>query len=334
MAETGADPLPDKRPRRPGCLRRTATGLLTLCLWGLLAAFAFTMAARFFWIADLLDSFRFQMFALLLPAAIIAWVTQRFRVAFLLSIATILASLGTATTWLPTLQPPKGDQTIRIMSFNVLGSNRDWQSVIDELIGRTPDVIAVVEFSNYWPEVFKGYESRYPYQFTQPRWHGYGVAIFSKFPLTSTDVSQLLDKEADTPIVSADLEIGSTKIRLLATHLISPVSQRRATLRNEQMVDVAEVVNRRSVPTVLVGDFNCATWSPFMQDLLNATGLRDSRNGFGFQGSWENKYPWLMTPIDHALVSPTIHVHRRFVGGVTGSDHLPVIVEVSVMSQP
>ena len=37
---------------------------------------------------------------------------------------------------------------------------------------------------------------------------------------------------------------------------------------------------------MLMGDMNCTSWSPYFQDMLTVSGLRDSRRGFGVEGSW------------------------------------------------
>ncbi len=79
----------------------------------------------------------------------------------------------------------------------------------------------------------------------------------------------------------------------------------------------------------VMGDFNCTTWSPFLQDFLQLTNYRDSRQGFGVQASWPADKWWARIPIDHAFVSKDVHVHSRVVGTPASSDHLPIIFEIS-----
>jgi len=79
-----------------------------------------------------------------------------------------------------------------------------------------------------------------------------------------------------------------------------------------------------------VGDLNSSSWSPAFRDLLRDAGLRDTRLGRGVQSTWPAWLPMVQIPIDHALVSPGVRVHGRFVGDRVGSDHLPVVLDFSV----
>jgi len=60
------------------------------------------------------------------------------------------------------------------------------------------------------------------------------------------------------------------------------------------------------------------------------SGLRDSRQGFGIQATWPSYMPPLRIAIDHCLVSGNVIVNGRRVGAHVGSDHFPVIVDVSL----
>ena len=134
----------------------------------------------------------------------------------------------------------------------------------------------------------------------------------------------------DFPLVLATVSLGDRELRIAGAHLLSPRDPNRLGIRNLQMREISQYLSSSSEPTVLVGDFNCVPWSAFLSDFLNRTGYRDSRQGFGYHGTWHAKKPFVRIPIDHAFVSPQVHVHSRTVGQSAGSDHFPVIVEVSV----
>jgi endonuclease/exonuclease/phosphatase family metal-dependent hydrolase len=65
-----------------------------------------------------------------------------------------------------------------------------------------------------------------------------------------------------------------------------------------------------------------------MRDTLQASGLISARRGFGILPSWPTQRPVLVIPIDHVLVSSEIGVVDFRVGKGTGSDHLPVTVDL------
>jgi len=147
----------------------------------------------------------------------------------------------------------------------------------------------------------------------------------TSFPLTKTEV--------DNPAVITSLRIDGQKLNLIAAHVMSPVSLYRLQLRNTQFQEIAEAVQATSGPTMLVGDMNCTLASSYLAELVEATELRDSRQGFGIHTSWVKYAPLITVPIDHVLVSEEIHVHDRFVGDHGESDHRPVIVDFSISDQ-
>ena len=131
-------------------------------------------------------------------------------------------------------------------------------------------------------------------------------------------------------MIVAEVPIGNQTLRLFGVHLISPTNAFRLTMRNAQLAEISEHVNKQPMSTVLMGDFNCTPASPYLQDLLRDTGLRDSRQGFGYQATWNRELWPLMIPIDHFLVSPDCHIQDRSTAAAAGSDHLPIVMEISL----
>ena len=154
--------------------------------------------------------------------------------------------------------------------------------------------------------------------------------MFSKLPLENAEVWQLTKTETDVPALSARVKIGDQSLRVSGMHTMSPTSELRMRLRTEQLIEVAERLESVDEPSILMGDLNCTPWSPFLRDLIEACDFRDSRQGQGYLASWNVELPWMFwIPIDHAFVSDEICVHSRTLGNSAGSDHLPVIFEVS-----
>ena len=188
----------------------------------------------------------------------------------------------------------------------------------------------VVEYANLWHPALQRIHDTYPHRLEQPRWHGFGIAVFSKLPLVKKRVLPTAGSRFDSPLVVATVNVGDRNLRIAGTHLLSPMDRNRLEIRNLQISNIGRHLSAESEPTILVGDFNCVPWSPFLSDFLSRTGYRDSRQGFGYDGTWYANRLFLRIPIDHAFVSPQVKVHSRTVGQSAGSDHFPVILDVSV----
>jgi len=320
---------------------RESTNFVRAVLWAAVYAamlvpmllFVVSLLGRYFFLCELIGNFRAYILAMLLPCVVVLWFTGKRKRALLFGAAAVWSCFGVLTPVLPYSQPPRGDDVVKIMSFNVWAINREYDAVLKRIEQHDPDVVTVLEYANEWATVMKRLDKTYPYRLQQPRWHGFGIAIFSKRPLSNSFATQLTEGVTDNPMLAVDVEIGGSAVRLAGVHLLSPMNRNRLKIRNRQLEEIADHLEKRDIPTIVMGDFNCTPWSPFLSGFLNRLDLRDSRSGFGYQGSWNATHPFLLIPIDHAFVSPEIHVHSRMLGDYAGSDHYPLVFEVSLSDQ-
>lgn len=310
-----------------GCLK---TLLAVACL-GPVLVFVASQLGRYSFLCELISNFQQFILLSLLPTPLIFYRLQMKRMAFAATLATVWSLVIVAWVYLPAYSPSPGEQKIRVMSFNVLTNNAQHADVLEVIRENDPDVLLILEYSSHWINPLKVLEDRYPYRVTQPRWHGYGIALFSKLPISQSSIIQLAEDRSDTPAIVAQLQIGDRSLHVVGIHAASPVELERMQTRNVQFQDIGAYLADSNSPTLLMGDFNCTTWSPFLRDLMKKARLRDSRQGFGYLASWNAKDWPFQIPIDHALISDHIHVHDRSVGDDSaGSDHFPIFVEISI----
>ncbi len=315
------------KPEKP----RTWGRLLTLGGWILLATFLFSLFGKQFFLADILSNFRVHFLIALTIGLLLSLKSNRgWLLKLSLAIATGWAGFQIASLWFAPPQPTPGKTQIRIMSFNVLATNEQFSPAIFEIRKHDPDVVAVLEYANQWHDACEFITEQFPYSVRIPRWHGYGIAVFSKLPFKQSQSVQLTKTIIDVPAIEATVTVDGKDIRIFAVHTVSPINQFRWDIRNEQLEEIATWINESHDSTVVVGDFNMAPWSWWNQNFLANTGLRESRPGFGPQATWPSLLGPLAVPIDYAFVSHDIHVHNRFIGANVGSDHRPVIVDLSV----
>lgn len=164
-----------------------------------------------------------------------------------------------------------------------------------------------------------------------PREDNFGVALYSRYPLARSEIRQI--GEAAVPSVIAEVELPDGPVTVIATHPLPPDGPENSRLRNEQLARLPGIVKQMRSPVLLLGDLNATPWSFHFKQLLRRSGLRDSSQGRGVQGTWPTYLPVLLIPIDHCLYTAGVHVVGRGTGPRVGSDHYPLVVDF-VLTDP
>jgi len=213
---------------------------------------------------------------------------------------------------------------LTLLLANVLSSNTEFERLFDLLDEEDPDVIALLEVSPNWLVELDALRSDYPYSYAEARDGNFGIALFSRLPITS--VEHVDSPPFGYPTIFASLTVGEELLHLVATHSMIPVSRTFFEARNEQLESLPRLLQKPVGATILIGDLNTGMWEPNYRALEEATGLRNSRRGFGILPTWPTFMPFAMIPIDHVLVSQEIGVKSVHTGRRIGSDHLPLVV--------
>jgi len=212
--------------------------------------------------------------------------------------------------------------------MNVNTVNRQHQRAIDLARRLQPDILIAIETGQAWVERLRELQDAYPFMDAAAREDGFGMTLLSRLPVEHHEVIRV--GQARLPCQVVRVPLGGRTLTVIGVHPFAPVRPAAAAGRNEQFGELARVINRTPPPVLVTGDFNCTPWSPYFQELLRSTKLRDSRHGFGIQPSWPVECLPLRIPIDHCLVSDGIAVHSRRIADDVASDHFPVLVECSL----
>ncbi len=278
---------------------------------------------------ELASHFRLHLAAVLGVLFVVWLIRRRWRLAVICGLsAGVNAFLVLSLLWPPAKVVSEDGMRLRLATINVHSANQRSDLVLEFLGSADVDVILLMEVNERWMSALESLHSAYPYYLAEPRDDDFGMALFSRRPLTNATVIEL--GGAELPSIEAEVVADNRRIHLLGTHPLPPGSAAYARLRNEQYRQIAAHVQNRSHPTVVFGDLNATPWSPYFADLLRDGGLQDSSQGLGLFGSWPAWLPFGRIPLDHCLVSPSIQVVGKRLGPSIGSDHLPLVVDLQM----
>jgi len=312
--------------------KSVGTGLLEVSL--ILTA-VFSLATAFDYLhryLEMFSHFRLQYFvaSVLLTLAFVALRWQSYVV---VGVATIALNAYLVVPWyLPTERLDAGGSSdptpVKLLHANVLASNHDATRFI-ELVGEEqPDLIVMQETTPQWLALLDSIKASYPYKLAEPRDDSFGIAFYSKFPLDSTAIIESVPR--GIPSLIAEARIGARRLNIISTHPMPPIGSADYGARNLQLDSVAQLASRTPEPLIVIGDLNITMWSHQYARFEEQSMLQNARRGFGVEPTWPLFLLPAMIPIDHCLVSDGIVVTDFRTGPAIGSDHLPIIVSVTL----
>ena len=335
----GAAQLPAPRSRRIGSsggLRRAAVVTAALASAAVAAATAQVLCARGFWIGELAASLRWQLGWLALFAGLAALFGGQRRGCLLLAVLGFFNLAPEGSLFLPRDPGPTAGRTWVLGSVNLRWDNPDEAGFREWLARSAPDVLFAVEVSPAWRRMLESLSETYPEQVFSPAEPSgsdeWGTALLARVPLAAT---RLIPPRADRyrPLIEAELDLDGWAVLLRGAHPVRPGEPDAWRRRNLVLATLAD--EAWPAASILVGDLNTTSTSPAFQDLVAATGLDDSRRGFGRQPSFglPPSFPLLGIAIDHVLTGPEIEVVERETRFVSGSDHVGVLVRFALRAR-
>jgi len=327
--QTAGDPA-------PGRSRRTLPVIIAfwvrIALIGLVVAIIAGRLSGFERMLDLAAHFQVQYLGGSLIGLVLCLVLRRWRWAMLAAVCAAVTAWQVVPWYLPSeggraVGSNPSSSTLRILLANVRTSNDRYQDVVAMIDQAEPDVVVLQEVDERWLLGVKPIEADLPHIISAPRADNFGIAVFSRRPLENAHIVYLGPTELES--ITVEVKVGGERVTLVATHPVPPVTRRLTRLRNEQLDAVAGAVAATPGPILVVGDLNVTMWSMTYRKLIDITGLRNARRGFGILPSWSMNKPFFARiPIDHCLHSADLGIASCRLGEPIGSDHRPLIVDV------
>jgi endonuclease/exonuclease/phosphatase (EEP) superfamily protein YafD len=290
------------------------------------------------WLAFLVRVLQFHLGLLLLAIAVAAAFVRGKRL-FLAAAPLVLFTLAPA--WWGYLRPaprvsvPPGQPVLRVMSVNLLMVNRQTEGIIGEIKAARPDVLVLQEYAPHWHQaIAAALSAEYPWSSFETRDDSFGVAVYSRTPFVNGDVYNRvpLGREA-VPQARAVVRFGGRDVAVYNVHLLPPRSLQYTVENRLQFADLLDTLSKERLPYVVAGDWNLTQDTPQHRDLLRI-GARDAQDlvARGRGATWPVNSVFRYLPglrLDHVYMGPGLTAVRCERGVGEGSDHRPVIVDVT-----
>ena len=117
------------------------------------------------------------------------------------------------------------------------------------------------------------------------------------------------------------------RVNLVSVHLTRPWPFEESWGQISQTMLLDQLLEEVSGPVVVAGDFNSVSSARIGKQVQQDIGLRPAP---GFPGTWPSSLPSALSiTIDQVYASPDLVFVNRRLGRPTGSDHRPVVTEIT-----
>lgn len=217
------------------------------------------------------------------------------------------------------------NQTITILTSNVLMTNKNYQALIDLVHQHNPDILVTLESNAAWEAALEVLHDDYPHRLFCPLENLYGMHLYSRKAFDNEKIRFII--EGDVPSMEIWLKINNQDVKIHFVHPKppSPTENKSAEPRDRELTLVGKEMAKLDAPAIVTGDLNDVAWSPTTRDFRKISGMSDPRRGRGFFNTFHADYPLLRWPLDHVFHSSHFElVHIKRMPSI-GSDHFPLL---------
>ncbi len=331
--------------------------LAFLALYGL----AWVVIHHYLWQLDFLSNFTAWYF---LPAPIlllVALLLKRRRWAILLVIPLIVFAVKYGPRFLAhetTARAVSDTPTLTVMTMNVLKLNTDWTAIKAQIQAANPDIISLQEMSDaFLTEVWPSLIEMYPYNLhalskSESSYSGF----LSRYPLKQEKIFNL-PENFELANLRAVIDVKGQSVVVYTLRLAAPKFQRMSIpsrilgkifpyeysvfYRRWQLTAFYPLLAEETLPVLVMGDFNTADSSEDHDIFKSTSGLQDTyaEVGFGMGFTFpaavtvkEKQLPFVpLMRLDYIWHNSQWQPLSAWLGGSTGSDHLPVIARLKLV---
>jgi endonuclease/exonuclease/phosphatase (EEP) superfamily protein YafD len=224
-------------------------------------------------------------------------------------------------------KPDRPTHNLRLLLANVNAANTGYSALLDMIETEKPDLLIIQEAGESWLHALASLRTTHPHFCFVSNRDNSGIALYSHFPVEV--IEPISSDGLGFPSLVVRVDVDGVKLSIISLHPPPPGTDEFMRERNRQLVKVAEMVKQLPQPTIVAGDLNISIWSPYYSAFVKQSGLVAARQGFGILPTWPTHNRLIMIPIDHCLVTSDLKVGDCRTGKEIGSDHLPIITDIS-----
>jgi hypothetical protein len=294
-------------------------------------------AAPWWWVFDILTSYRPQ-FVIVLAIAVVALAALRCWKTLAVAVVALALNVSQVAPVFISHQAAArvGSPTLTIAHLNLQSRIGDLPAMDQWLATRPADIVVFLHTAGATARHLENGEAGY--RMIYPRVvNAHPVQGSPRFDPRSPEVIVLADRggvTASTPTmpglpstaVQIQARLGSQSLTLLGLHTLSPGTADRQTVRDDELTAVGDWLKDTPRPAVAFGDFNTTYYSPELADLLHRSGATSSQLGFGIQATWPRQFRPAGIAIDQSVYTGALTAVRRHRGPDLGSEHRALVV--------
>lgn len=158
----------------------------------------------------------------------------------------------------------------------------------------------------------------------------WGKAILSKYKITEHKTHELSQEERRTAL-EATIQVNGISLHVFSVHLLH-THQQDNEIQTFQVENLIKVLPKKNV--LVMGDFNATPDSIVIKKMKESLNNVDPKSAPTWsvyvKGCPVCKLSEVSTCLDYIFVSKDIKVKSFEVGNSTGSDHLPILAEITI----
>jgi len=223
--------------------------------------------------------------------------------------------------------------TVGILIANVLITNKKSKKFKEIIDDKDPDIVLAMEVDAWWLDQLAYLKQKYPHTIEYPLENSYGMALYSKFPLTDYEIKFL--SHSKVPSFFTQVTLPSGKIfKLNTVHPVAPfpsdkypenIGDKGNNQKKEiELIKVGELISKNTLPTIIAGDFNDVAWSNTSRLFGQSGNLKDVRIGRGLYNTFNATSYIMRWPLDHFFVTEGVSVLEFNTLSKFHSDHFPL----------